>query len=221
MCFSATASFGSGVVLTAVGVATLAKTKHRSEWVFAAIPLLFGIQQIAEGFTWLTLMHSEDMKWQTLAVNSFLFFSHILWPVWIPLSVYLMEKEPVRKKIYAAILGLGIVLAVSELYCMIVFPTIAIVNQSHIDYTVAFPRWYAIITEGVYFVVTLLPCYISSVKRMWLFGYCLTLTLVMSAIFYKMYVVSIWCFFAALTSVVIYFILWDVRKSIKLKDYAP
>ncbi len=221
MCFSATASFASGIILTGVGVAALSTTKHRSEWVFAGIPLLFGIQQIAEGFTWLTLMHSEYMQWQTLAINCFLFFAHILWPFWIPLSVYLMEKEPVRKKIYAAILGLGIILAISELYCMIVFPTIAIVNEHHIDYTVAFPRWYAIVTEGMYFVVTLVPCYISSVKKMWLFGYCLTLTLVMSAIFYKMYVVSVWCFFAGLTSVVIYFILWDMRKSAKRQLFTP
>jgi hypothetical protein len=34
----------------------------------------------------------------------------------------------------------------------------------------------------------------------------------MSAIFYKLFVVSVWCFFAGLTSIVIYFILNEIHK---------
>lgn len=212
MCFSATASFGSGIVLTTIGAVTLTRTRARAQWAFAAIPLLFGMQQIAEGFTWLTLIHSEYLVYQQAAIQSFLFFAHVLWPIWIPFSVWCLEKDPIRRMIFSIILVLALILSASEVYCMFAFPTIAIVNEHHIDYTVAFPRWYAIVTEGMYFVVTLLPCYISTVKRMWIFGYCLTITLVMSAIFYKLYVVSVWCFFAAITSVAIFFILKGIKR---------
>ena len=54
MCFSASASFIAGTSLSAVGVAALRNTKARSEQPLAAIPLLFGIQQLAEGVIWLT-----------------------------------------------------------------------------------------------------------------------------------------------------------------------
>ncbi len=219
MCFSATASFGSGIVLTAIGTVTLAGTKSRAERPFAAIPLLFGIQQVAEGFTWLTLMHPEYMAYQQAAIHSFLFFAHVLWPVWIPFSVVCLEKDPIRRMMFSIMLAMAVLLSASEVYCMIVYPAMALVNEHHIDYTVAFPRWYAIVTEILYFIVTLLPCYISTVKRMWIFGYCLTITLVLSAIFYKLYVVSVWCFFAAITSVVIYFILKGIqRETANLKE---
>jgi hypothetical protein len=57
MCFSASASFIAGGALTAVGVVTLKKTENKKEIPFAAIPLLFGIQQLIEGVIWLTLRH--------------------------------------------------------------------------------------------------------------------------------------------------------------------
>jgi hypothetical protein len=49
MCFSAHVSFIAGGLLTIVGVASILKASHRSQRLFAAIPLLFGVQQIVEG----------------------------------------------------------------------------------------------------------------------------------------------------------------------------
>lgn len=55
MCFSATASFTSSAVIGVIGVATLARSTHRREWLFASIPLLFALHQFAEGMVWLGL----------------------------------------------------------------------------------------------------------------------------------------------------------------------
>jgi len=49
MCFSTTASFSAGVVLNVIGFATLKKMHHKSQLLFAAIPLIFGVPQLAEG----------------------------------------------------------------------------------------------------------------------------------------------------------------------------
>ena len=49
MCFSATASFTVGVVLSVIGVVTIKMTRRKEEIPFAMIPLLFGIQQFIEG----------------------------------------------------------------------------------------------------------------------------------------------------------------------------
>ena len=54
MCFSASASFAAGTALVAVGAVTLSKAGHRAELGYAAIPLLFGVQQLIEGVIWLT-----------------------------------------------------------------------------------------------------------------------------------------------------------------------
>ena len=55
MCFSATANFVGSGVLGGLGVATLAKVKHRREWMFAALPTMFALHQFTEGFVWLGL----------------------------------------------------------------------------------------------------------------------------------------------------------------------
>ena len=54
MCFSETASFLAGTGLSVLGVATLRATQRRSEIPFAAIPLMFGLQQMVEGALWLS-----------------------------------------------------------------------------------------------------------------------------------------------------------------------
>ena len=41
MCFSASASFGAGVVLNVIGVATIKKTHHSPQLLFASIPFIF------------------------------------------------------------------------------------------------------------------------------------------------------------------------------------
>ena len=97
MCFSATASFGSGAVLAVIGVVTLKITRKPSHLVFAFIPVLFAIQQISEGFVWLSLQNNEYAKWQTIPIHIFMVFAHIVWPFWITLSAWLLEKQGVRK----------------------------------------------------------------------------------------------------------------------------
>jgi len=55
MCFSASASFAGGAVLTTIGVASVSKVSDPKQKLFAEIPLLFAFQQFAEGVVWLTL----------------------------------------------------------------------------------------------------------------------------------------------------------------------
>ncbi len=212
MCFSASASFGAGAVLVVIGTVTVTSARKPVQWLFAAIPFIFGIQQVSEGFTWLALQNTEYAKWQAVSIAIFLFFAHMLWPVWIPLSLYVLEEKQIRKKMLLIILCFAVMLSLSEIYCFFAYPEYAVINERHIDYEVHFPPAYTLITEVFYLIVTLVPCFLSSVKKMWWFGYSLTLTLVMSALFYKIYLISVWCFFAAITSVVIYFILKGMSR---------
>ena len=55
MCFSATASFTTGLLLLALGTVTLRMAQRPIERPDAAIPLLFGVQQLSEGLVWLGL----------------------------------------------------------------------------------------------------------------------------------------------------------------------
>ncbi len=102
MCFSATASFSAAIVIGSIGVATFQKCKHREMKILASVPFLFAMQQVAEGFVWLSFTQSKFHGLQPAATIAFLFFAWVLWPILIPLSVYQSEakgkKRPIKVK---------------------------------------------------------------------------------------------------------------------------
>ena len=116
MCFSASASFIAGISLSAAGVATIRLTVRRVEIPFAAIPLLFGIQQIIEGMIWLSLQEQSSLPVARLTLIYSL-FSHVVWPTFVPFAVVLLETVPWRRKALMACQVAGAVVGLYLLYC--------------------------------------------------------------------------------------------------------
>ena len=104
ICFSATASFASGAVLLAVGSIAVRRA-HKPDYAYAAIPLLFGIQQIIEGGLWLVLAERASSQ-QCLTVG-YLGFANILWPIYAPLAIWLMEPGARGETLSIAFAGEG------------------------------------------------------------------------------------------------------------------
>lgn len=207
MCFSSTASFSAGVALSISGIATLRVVKDRTMLTIALIPFIFGLQQISEGFVWLALSNPAKMAWQRLPVDVFLFFSHILWPVWMPFAIWRAEKNGDRRKKLFSLFCIGCMLGFYHLFFIINnIPKEEILN-CHIDYTMGFPGRLMILTTILYGITTILPSLISTRKRMWLLGVMLTISYLISWVFYSQYMISVFCFFAALLSGVVYYIL--------------
>lgn len=212
MCFSAVASFSAGSVLSVAGVITTQKAQSRPQLAFAAIPFLFGIQQLSEGFVWLSLTHQQYAHWQQIATHVFLFFAHALWPVWVPFAALLFEEKQPQKNILFGFFILGFALAMGEIFCLSTYHVEARINGHHIEYLITYPKPFIIISEVVYGITTLISCVISSVKKMRWFAIILTTSLIVTNIFYRAWLISVWCFFAALLSSIIYYILSQQNK---------
>ena len=78
MCFSANASFGAGIILAVISVASLKKVQYPTHIYFAAIPLIFCIQQIIEGLLWLALTDPVYTSLEKVTTYSFLFFAQVI-----------------------------------------------------------------------------------------------------------------------------------------------
>src|SRR5690606_17070510 len=139
MCFSASSSFGAGIVLTVVGVASIKKAHHPSQVPFASIPLLFGVQQIAEGVLWLTLQNHYYTDIQDIAKYTYLFFAQVLWPIWVPIAIMLLEKRATRKRIQKVLVAAGVVVGGYLGYCLSTFNVEAKIVGHHISYLQDFP----------------------------------------------------------------------------------
>jgi hypothetical protein len=212
MCFSAGASFTAGTIISAIGIATEIKVQKPSQRLFASIPLIFGIQQIAEGFVWISLQNPGHLLMQNISTDIFLFTSDIIWPVMIAASCLLMEENPQRRKLLRFLLIPGIVLSLYYAFCLFFFDVKPEILNCHINYAGDYPHLLVIPAFLVYLVVTITPLMVSNVKGTFWLGIILFLGVLISVVFYIENVTSVWCFFGAIISVMIYWVLSIQKK---------
>lgn len=211
MCFSAAASFGGGIVISSIGVATVKGVKAPAQLTFASIPLLFGLQQIAEGFLWLTLPLEASSFVTTASMYAFLILARVIWPALIPLSVLLMEEDHRRRRILWVFLALGLTVSLYYAYCLAFLNVTPHIAGHHIQYHSDFPEDLATPVFIVYFIASIAPLFVSGNKRTRLLGVLMFFSGVLSVIFFIHALTSVWCFFAAIISVVVYWILRGPR----------
>ena len=213
MCFSAQASFTGSAIITAIGIAALTRVRKTEQVPFAGIPIIFGIQQCAEGVLWITLKSGAHANLQNAATHIFLVTALIIWPTMVPVSVWLIEKNSRRKKLLSLVIAAGVIVSVFYAFCLFSYNVTPRIQSFHIQYIDEFPHHFVAIAFVLYLSATITPLFLSSIKRMWLFGVLICISVVVTAVFYAQYLTSVWCFFAALISISIYWILSDVRKT--------
>jgi hypothetical protein len=228
MCFSATASFGACAVLGAVGIITVAKAKTNPQKVFATIPLLFAVQQLSEGLLWLSLKDADMASWQSLLTYTFLIFAMAVWPFWIPLTIWLLEKDAKRKKKIKVLVWTGAAVAIGV--CVILFsypvqvvtpfcfncPGSSLSPRDHLHYEFAIPaiiKKLIVAFSVLYIGATIVTPFFSSNKKMKWLGVVFLASYLFAISFYRGFVISVWCFFAAVLSFVVLWIILDLRKS--------
>jgi len=215
MCFSTTASFGAGAVLSIIGVASIKKIQHPSQILFASIPLLFAVQQIAEGVLWVTLPNPVYASLSQVMTYVFLAFAQFFWPLWVPIAILMLEKESKRKRIQKVLVGMGMIVALYFAYCLLFYPVHAKIVGYHVTYKVEYPNLLGRYGGIFYLIATVVPPFFSHIKRMWMFGVSMFISYLITAIFYDHYVVSVWCFFASIISISIYAIMIEIRNMTK------
>ena len=215
MCFSTEASFTAGALLTTVGAVSWGKSSTTPQRVLSCIPVLFGAQQLSEGFVWLSLTHDSLASWEKPATIAFLFFAMVLWPILAPTAVWLLEPDPKRQPWLGAMVGLGGLLSVYLGYCLSHFHVQANLDCRHVQYDLNFPESLNFISGPLYFVVTVLPPLLSSLKRVRVQGAVTIGTYLLAKGFFEHYVISVWCFFAAIVSAMVLSTIahWNRRPS--------
>ncbi len=212
MCFSAEVSFGASAVLVTTGTMAVIENKRRDQMFFAIIPVLFGIQQFFEGWIWVSLQSGGYETMGQISKYGFLVFAQLVWPVWVPLSAYFLERNIKRKKLITFSLVLGIGLALLLGYRLIAYDVGAFIREKHIFYQIGHfksTNWWS----GIFYLLpALFPFIFSSHKRINILGYLMLLMFVVSKVFYLTYMISTWCFFAAVLSVYILFIVKKLNK---------
>ena len=204
MCFSATASFSAGALLLGIGTLTLrsALAAHqRRELPFAAIPLLFATQQLIEGVIWLTVTDEAPLL-NSVMTHVYSFFSHVLWPIYVPVAVLLMEPAGWRRRGLIGLVAAGAAVGAYLLAVLVAFPIVSRPTGQHIEYVS--PHFFAAVTMTLYLLSTALSPLLSTHRMVQLFGVLALLSFGAAYAFYATWFISVWCFFAALLSAIAY-----------------
>ena len=219
MCFSATASFGASAILFGIGLISMKNSENRAQKFLASIPLLLSTQQIFEGVLWLSISNPAYFEWVKPSTYGFLLFAQVIWPIFIPMAILFLEKEPKRKKALWYFLAAGILQALLMGYGLLFFPAESTILNSHIRYDMDFPaanNWYG---GAFYILATGFSPFVSSIKRISLIGVIILFTYLFTRIYYEYYVISIWCYFAAMISFVILSVCLKLKKEALVNIY--
>ena len=165
----------------------------------AAIPFLFAAQQLIEGLQWLVEKPSTA---SSLCTYGFLTFAFLLWPIYVPVAVYMNERNAKRRTYLRVFCLAGGVLVLALLGVLLSGPIQASAYGGSIRYhlnstaNIGLMIWYVLVILGSFFC--------SSDKLVRLFGLLTALSVLVSVLFYSWVFTSVWCFFAAALSILMY-----------------
>ena len=199
MCFSAAASFSAAAVCAGIGVMTVRRASG-PDLMLACIPFIFSLQQALEGVVWLT--KAAGCGWD--AGYSFAIIAFCLWPLYVPLATWMSEADP-RRRVYLLSFGLpGAAVAAAAAWVLFVglkidFATNKIQYLPTTRYPVIFDYIYAACVTG--------PLLLHRSIHLRLFGILILAFFGLSTLLFNPARYSVWCFFAAISSIILYFFI--------------
>ncbi len=211
MCFSASASFTASAVLLTIGAIAIKKSSTPAQRLLSCIPIVFGLQQLTEGLLWIGLSRPGYEYLVQPAKYGFLLFAQVVWPTFIPLSMMRIEPNPVRKNIMKVLLAFGVLLSGYFAYCLSAYDVTVAPGCAHINYVLSYPTLGVYAMSWGYFLPAAIPPFISGIGRLRVLGLATLLAYVAAKIFYEQFVISVWCFFAALVSSFVLYIIYEMN----------
>lgn len=203
--------------MAVAGVASITRVKRKTQIMFASIPLIFSLQQLMEGFVWITFTNKDYRHWQNIPVMIFLFLAQVVWPVWVPMSIIQTETERKRRIALWILLLISGIVAPLQAYRLFFLPAKAEITTHHIHYALDFSiPYFGMVLNVFYFMTTMLPTFFSSRKPILVLGFLNLTSFITTFIFFEKDVVSVWCFFAALISLQVFQGMKDLNKDLEL-----
>jgi hypothetical protein len=201
VCFSPQADFVVGAAVAGLGVDTLRRVRARRELIVGALPLLFGVHQLVEGFVWLGLRGQVSRGLADAAKETYILYAHAVLPAIVPLGFMLLEPERRRSRIMLAMACVGALLGAYLMWQVIAYPVGAHEQARCIDYTTHTPN--DALVGLLYIAVTCGPALISSRRYLRWFGLVSLVGAIVTAAVRVDELTSLWCVYVAVVSVLI------------------
>ena len=207
MCFSATASFTAAGVLGTIGVATLRHVREPRTLLFASVPMLFAVHQFSEGMVWLGLNGQIGKIGLDHVAFLFTLYAQGILPFLMPLAVALMEPPGWRRGVILGLTAIGALVCVWDVTGLIFLPSRCFIDQNSIAYRNHMTGNFWI--SCLYILATCGALLLSTHRVVNWYGALNVVALTITEIVKQYAFASVWCFYAAIMSVMIY---WQFRQ---------
>jgi hypothetical protein len=128
--------------------------------------------------------------------------SHVLWPAYMPFAALLLEPAAGRRWALWILAALGAATALYLLYTLLRFPITADAVAGRIRYLA--PHFYVAWVMAAYLTATCANLLISSHRAVVAFGALALASALVTYLAYAAWFISVWCFFAAALSAVVW-----------------
>jgi hypothetical protein len=199
MCFSPEADVVAAVVIGAVGVDAARHTGRAAQWPLAALPLLLAGHTLDEAFIWWGLRGEVSHAVQTVTTAIYLAIAMVILPVYVPVTVLLLERARRRRPAQIAALVAGILCAAGLAAALVTGPVSTRAVGHHIVYYVHVRMGDALI--ALYLVSTCGALLLSGRRFLRWYGAANAAAVAVLAWIATEAVTSLWCAWAAVTSI--------------------
>lgn len=212
MCFSASASFTASAVLLPAGTLALrrAYTTDRRYLALCALPFLFGVQQLLEGFVWTAGARGAGSLVGTFSLG-YMFFAWLAWPVWVPFATFFIEP-PRRRWVYLVFAIAGGMLGALQyvpyfahegwLVTTFLGRAIRYGGTELLDSVIGRNFTYAI-----YLAIIIAPLLIATDRQVRVFGALVLLVFLTTYFFFTFAYISVFCFGGAIMSLYLVYMI--------------
>jgi hypothetical protein len=212
VCFSPEADLIAGAAVTAIGIDALRHVEEPREYPLASLPIILGTHLLVETFVWWGASGDVPAFVGRTAVWIYLAVALGLLPFLVPAAVTAVEPDPRRRRWLMPLVALGAAVAASLMAGVITGPIGArIVEGCCISYDTG-PNHIPVL-GGLYVVVTCMPMVLSSYRPMIVFGVVNLVAVGLLAWLLAAGYASLWCAWAAVTSVLIAIHLRKPRRT--------
>ena len=209
MCFDPKVDVVVGVATSFVAVSTLKRTKNPQDLPLATIPAVFSVHLFASAVVWLGLEGYLPEEFLEVAKLSYLSIAFVFWPTYIPLALFPIEHERRRRFALSVLVAIGMWVSFSYLRAIIDGNGFAALEHLYVDFHV---NNVPAVIGGLYFVTTCGATLVSSNRKIFVWGIA-NLVIVISLVASENHgLPSLWCFWAAVTSIWIWYIVSDSRN---------
>lgn len=199
MCFSPEMDVAAAVVVGVVAVDTLRRVRNPTEIALAALPAVFAVHQLIEAFVWWGLQGKVSAALGDAATRGYLTIAWLL-PVLVPIAVLAIEP-PARRRLGAVFVVVGAGVTTALAWATVQGPITASIKGHHVSYRVDLHR--ADLVIALYVLATCGPMLLSAHRHVRIYGLVNLPVVGALAWLNQSGFVSLWCVWAAVTSVAI------------------